>query len=328
MHAAEPGPSAGAAATGSAPRAALPQREIDQVGHRLRQAAAATGLRHDVLVKQYAAERFLARVAADPAASRACILKGGFGLRAYAPDGLRRTTEDVDVLAVGTSDAAVIMRACAASPMTGDGVRFDPAGITQRSIQGQVAEGLRLKIPGMVGKTPVQVVVDVGRGDAVVPAPLQRTLPPTLDLGGPVAMSVYHPATMVAEKMHAALDRGELTRRPKDVYDVASLSRSVPFDGLALQAALEATFAQRQTPLPRGGALPEHFVAAAANPVQEQQWQSFLTHRLGAPGPSLANVTTDAWRLVAPVLESSAAGQRFQRQWDPRQERWLTAERG
>ena len=76
---------------------------------------------------------------------------------------------------------------------------------------------------------------------------------------------------------------GEGNTRMKDFYDLWFLSRSWPFQMIALSDAIRATFERRGTPLPE--AMPFGLSAEfARDSGKRQQWNTFLNrNRLNAP---------------------------------------------
>ena len=77
---------------------------------------------------------------------------------------------------------------------------------------------------------------------------------------------------MVAEKLHAMVDRGNENTRVKDLWDVASLARRFTFKGEILRATITATFGQRGTSL--GPDRPLALLSAYyEDPTREQLWQ-------------------------------------------------------
>ena len=66
--------------------------------------------------------------------------------------------------------------------------------------------------------------IDVGFGDVVYPDVVVTEYPTLLDFPSPTLHS-YPPETVIAEKVEAMLNLGELNSRMKDFFDVWRLSR-------------------------------------------------------------------------------------------------------
>ncbi len=89
-----------------------------------------------------------------------------------------------------------------------DGLEYDPASITIREIrEGQVYQGLRVKVRGRLGNARVEVQIDVGAGDAITPEPIEVDFPTLLDLPAP-HLKAYPSETVVAEKLDAMVQLG------------------------------------------------------------------------------------------------------------------------
>jgi predicted nucleotidyltransferase component of viral defense system len=84
-------------------------------------------------------------------------------------------------------------------------------------------EGVRLRLTAALGNARIPLQVDVGFGDAVVPAPEEVAFPTLLGMPAP-RLRAYRRETVVAEKFEAMVKLGMLNSRMKDFYDVWELS--------------------------------------------------------------------------------------------------------
>ena len=88
---------------------------------------------------------------------------------------------------------------------------------------------------------------DLGTGDPVIPQPVKVNMS---ELVGEKELSwfVYTIETMISEKIHALVDRGEGSSRSKDIFDLVHFlpKANIP----ALKEALKACFNYRGTQLP------------------------------------------------------------------------------
>jgi hypothetical protein len=101
--------------------------------------------------------------------------------------------------------------------------------------------GHRVTLMARMGAARLRVQVDIGVGDAVVPAPQWIEYPSLLDLPKPRLMA-YTPATVIAEKFHAITALGMLNSRLKDYYDLCSLSQGCDATPATIATAIAATF--------------------------------------------------------------------------------------
>lgn len=98
-------------------------------------------------------------------------------------------------------------------------------------------------------------------------------MPGLLDM--PAArLRAYRRETVIAEKLEAMVTLGLQNSRLKDYFDLWFLGHRFPFEGAALAASIEGTFARRQTKLraelPRG--LTSEY---AADPARLAAWNGF-----------------------------------------------------
>ena len=256
---------------------------------------------------RYAIERLLYRLSVSVHVDD-FVLKGAtlFAIWMGSP---HRATKDLDLLGRGSPDEARligIFREIVAVPFPDDGMRFDGAGITSSAIRAEARyPGVRVVVPAQLAGARVLVQVDVGMGDAAVPAPTPCEMASLLDLPGP-RLPAYAPETVVAEKLEALVVLGLATSRMKDLYDLELLRRTFTFDQ-RLHEAVAATFARRRTPVP--AELPVGLSDAfALDGVKNQQWRAFLRRAGGEQGMELDAVVAALRGWLWPVLQAVAGG--------------------
>ncbi len=128
-----------------------------------------------------------------------------------------------------------------------DGITFDPETVEAALIKEDAEyNGVRVKFLGHLGRAEAPMQLDVGFGDAVVPAPVEIELPTLLDQPVP-HLRAYPRETTIAEKVHAMTVLGTVNGRMKDFYNLWFLSQRFAFDGSLLRKAIEATFTARST---------------------------------------------------------------------------------
>jgi hypothetical protein len=232
---------------------------------------------------------------------------------------MHRPTRDLDVLGFGdiASDTLTqIFRDVCGMDVDADGLQFDATKISISEIrEDQEYRGYRVRLVARLGTAIVQLHVDVGIGDAVVPAPERILYPTLLDFPAPM-LRAYARETVVAEKLHALVVLGMANSRMKDFYDLWIMAREFEFDGATLCRAIAATFERRATPIPDGVpvALTEVF---QGDPVKLRQWQGFVKRSSPeSPGLQLAEVVDALCVFLLPPL-GAALDQRFDKYWSP-----------
>jgi hypothetical protein len=273
------------------------------------------------LLQYFAIERFLYRFSLSPYKEQ-FILKGAQMLRAWESP-LARPTMDIDMLAGQTANTIEnlerVVRECCRVEVD-DGVLFDTASVRGEAISKEAEyQGVRVRVRGTLGKIRLNVQVDFGFGDVVIPKPVPTELPQLLDLGAPQLLG-YTPESAIAEKFQAMVALDIANTRIKDFYDIWSLSRVREFDGRVLAAAISATFKRRTTPLPEGApmALTDTF---SEDQAKQSLWQAFLRKgRLEAEGKNLTAVVGEIRDFLMPVIDALNADREFGGRW--REGRW------
>lgn len=272
---------------------------------RLLNLAQAQGTDFNAVLQRYALERLLYRLGQSAHADR-FLLKGAM-LFALWYDMPHRPTRDIDLLGFGPSDlvsVAQAFRQIAAMPAE-DGLVFDRQSLVVEDIrEDAVYAGARVLISAELAGARLRVQVDIGFGDAVTPGPVQASYPVLLaDLPAP-QLRTYPVYTVVAEKLHAITLLGMANTRMKDYLDLQVIFEREALDDAILAQAIAATFARRETPVPR--VLPLGLSDEFAVDVTRQKlWQAFL----GKNGLSAAPLSEVVQRLGArlrPVLQEVA----------------------
>ncbi|MBM0104865.1 nucleotidyl transferase AbiEii/AbiGii toxin family protein [Steroidobacter sp. S1-65] len=238
----------------------------------------------NLVLTRYAVERYLYRLSRS-AHSEKFVLKGALLMLAWMGDSFR-ATRDADMLGFGDvspeSLAGIFAEICTvpvepdAMTYLADTMRLEPIRIDDDY------GGHRVTLMARMGAARLRVQIDIGVGDAVVPAPQWIEYPSLLNLPKP-RLKAYTPATVIAEKFHAITVLGMLNSRLKDYYDLWSLSQGCDARPTAIAKALEATFQQRNTVLPDSWpvGLTSKF---ADDAVKRRQWIAFLEKsRVSAP---------------------------------------------
>ncbi len=286
------------------------------VKQRLLNLSRARGEEFNLLLVRFGIERLLYRLGRSEHASE-FVLKGAmlFHLWTAAP---HRPTRDVDLLGRGTPDLErleQVFRAVCAVTVEDDGLDFAPDSVAAERIKDDADyEGVRVMLDARLGSARIRLQIDVGFGDAVVPPPEPAEFPVLLDQPAP-RLRVYRRETVVAEKLQALVDLGLANSRMKDFFDLRFLAATFDFAGPELARAIEATFARRNTPVPRDvpTGLTDEF---AADATKQTQWRAFLRRSgLDRGDLELAAVVGGLRDFLLPPLEALAAGTPFELDW-------------
>jgi len=276
------------------------------IRRRLLNRARAENRTFNELLQYFAMERFLYRLSKSAHADK-FILKGALMLRVWqSPES--RPTMDIDLLGrTGNLEPAIAaqMREILSVEAEPDGLIFDASTIrTERIVEDADYEGIRVRFTGELDSARVNVRVDIGFGDVVVPEPQVSELPTVLDLPAP-RLLCYSRESAVAEKFEAMLKLGELNSRMKDFFDIWLLSRHFDFDGDSLAEAI------RQTLGNRGTGAPSEIVAFSDGfaDMKRAQWAAFR-RRLGQGNSpaDFADVVFAVRNFLFPIVASLHPG--------------------
>ncbi len=298
------------------------------VRQRLLNKARETGRPFSELLQYFAMERFLYRLSESEHADK-FVLKGALMLTAWnAP--LLRPTMDIDLLGRTGNDigsiAAIVRQICAGHVEPDDGIVFDPATVQgERIAEAAEYEGVRVRFHATLDAARIQMQLDIGFGDAVVPAAVPTIYPTILDLPAPHLMA-YSRETAIAEKFEAMVKLGELNSRMKDFFDIWLLSRSFDFDGSRLREAIEMTFKRRGTALPKAEpiALTPEF---SSNSQKQTQWAGFIRRMKLREVPSLPEIVGGLRDFLMPPMEAALKGEQFDLGWVGHPRKWRGVER-
>jgi predicted nucleotidyltransferase component of viral defense system len=229
----------------------------------------------NLLLYRFANERFLYRLSISEYKDQ-FLLKGAtlFTIWFDAP---HRPTRDIDLLGFGSNEIAdieeIFIELCRIE--TEDGLLMDAESVKGIEIkEGEEYQGVRISLLAFLGKARINLQVDVGFGDAVMPKAEMIKIPTVLALPAP-ELRAYQKETVIAEKFEALVKLGMLNSRMKDFWDLYILIGEFEFDQKLLQKAIKATFERRQTTLTDKLpiALTEEFINDKG---KQTQWNAFL----------------------------------------------------
>ncbi len=225
------------------------------------------------LLERFAMGRLLWRLVHS---ERKFVLKGA-QLFSVWQETIHRPTRDLDLLSFGSSSVEE-MRAFFEEVLATVAEPEDCLVWTHldasRIREDEKYEGVRIEVVAMLERTRIPLQIDIGFGDSIIPAPVEQSWRELL--GFPEArLLTYPPETVIAEKLHAAVELRMDNSRMKDFFDLDWLCRHMEFDSPTLHRALKGTFAMRgtawleETPLALTAAFGE-------DRSKQTQWVSFL----------------------------------------------------
>lgn len=235
------------------------------------------GVFFQTVLTRYFQERLLFRISQTSYRDN-FYLKGGALMYAYEKFAARPTL-DIDFLGVNVSnDEANIIRVfkeICSVPFEEDGVIYEVEQISARQItEFKDYHGVRISVPVKMDSITQVLTMDIGFGDIVTPCPVDLEYPLMLDHLPSPSILAYSVETVIAEKMHAAVDLADQNSRMKDYYDLYKILHSESYDVVILQDAVIHTFENRHTPYVGDTAFfREDF---NKNSQMEVRWKAFL----------------------------------------------------
>jgi predicted nucleotidyltransferase component of viral defense system len=265
---------------------------------------------------RYVGARLLYRLSVSPHAER-FVLKGAvlFSLWSDAP---HRATRDVDLLGFGdpavAAMEAVFRDVCAIE--ADDGLEFARDSVRGEEIRSAAEyDGVRLRVDARLAQARIGLQVDVGFGDAVVPAPELIEVPALAGLP-PARLRAYPREAVIAEKLHTVVLLRMANTRMKDLYDIWSLAQRFEFDADRLAESIAATFARRRTNMPEE--VPIGLSSAFADEAgKAEQWRAFVQRSGASEARELIEVIANLRAFLVPVMQRTRSSSDARPTWAP-----------
>jgi len=268
------------------------------------------------LLQYFAIERFLFRLSQSPHATK-FYLKGALMLRLWDSP-LSRPTIDVDLMSRHVVSKDILektIKEVCEQRVADDGCLFDSSTVQAEPIRiDNNYGGIRIEFIAHIGKMRLNMQVDVGFGDVIVPGPVPIDFPALLDFPSPHLLA-YSPESAIAEKFQSMVVLDSANSRMKDFYDIWLLARSHSFKGAVLSRAIHATFARRHTSLPQEPptALRDTFVR---DQTKQSQWNAFIRKgRIVVDKVTFAEVVEVLRVFLMPPTLAAAKSEAFESHW-------------
>jgi len=197
-------------------------------------------------------ECLVRRLSADQLLSSKLVFKGGYVCsRVYSSP---RYTTDLDLTLKGLSVDNFITRLNSAITQSeiSDGAWFKYESEQKVVAQGEYG-GIRIVTRGCLGEPPDQISklqvfhLDVGIDDSIEP-PATKLETPSIALNTAFSWTVYAVETVVSDKLHTMIVRGDANSRSRDLFDIHLLLQDCQPG--TLKTSLKATFLNRKDDLP------------------------------------------------------------------------------
>ena len=199
-----------------------------------------------LVLQNYMLERFLERVSLSRYHDN-YIIKGGFLIASMV--GLdSRATMDMDATIKGypVNEEAIrkMVEDIIAVPVE-DAIHFCLKSVREIR-EGDEYTGYRVALTANYEKMAVPLKLDITTGDKITPREIEYSYKLMME-DRSIRVLAYNLSTILAEKLETVVSRGDQNTRPRDYYDIYSLSKlqAENIDIDSLKAALSATTAKR-----------------------------------------------------------------------------------
>lgn len=236
-----------------------------------------------LLIRNYAMERFLERVALSKYKDN-FILKGGMLVSAMV--GLdNRATMDIDTtirnFPLDCEHAKQIVEEIAATPID-DNIRFEIKDVSNIMDEAEYG-GVRLSLDAFLDTTKIPLKIDISTGDVVTPAEITYHYKLMFEQRY-ISLWAYTLETVLAEKIETVLVCTIFNTRLRDFYDLYILQNTdMKIDTKILAAALVATCRKRDSEK----VLPEYrriLDEIEANATMREFWENYQKKNSYAEG--------------------------------------------
>ena len=264
---------------------------------------------------RYAMERLLYRISRSKHSAQ-FVLKGAMLLATWMGKP-HRPTKDLDLLGLGDVSAGEIRNIFGdifQTEVESDGMEFKAESIQITEIREDLEyPGQRVRLEGRLGNARINLQIDIGFGDSIVPKPVEIVYPTLLDMPAP-RIRAYPPETVIAEKFESMVARGISNSRMKDYYDMILIAEEFQFNGNVLAEAIKATFARRGTVIPNNTpvALAEEFCSSTDKNIQ---WKAFLKASKLDVNLELSQVIDKIYKFLMPPVVAAANNKPFTKNW-------------
>ena len=236
-----------------------------------------------LLIRNYAMERFLERVALSKYKDN-FILKGGMLVSAMV--GLQnRATMDIDTtirnLPLDVEHARQIVEEIAAVSID-DNIRFEIKDVSNIMDEAEYG-GVRLSLDAFLDTTKIPLKIDISTGDVITPAEITYRYKLMFEQRY-ISLWAYTLETVLAEKIETVLSRTIFNTRLRDFYDLYILQNAgMEINTKTLANALKATCRKRSSEK----VLPEYrriLDEIEANFTMREFWESYQKKNSYAAG--------------------------------------------
>ncbi|MDD3000355.1 MAG: nucleotidyl transferase AbiEii/AbiGii toxin family protein [Candidatus Riflebacteria bacterium] len=241
---------------------------------RLKNKATQSGRSFQLCLQLFCQEEFLRRLEKSKYADN-FVLKGG--LLIYAITNFEsRVTIDIDFLLLKLPNTPQQLKETLDEIINceseNDFITFELKSVEPITVTKKYT-GVSASITARIKNTRIQLKIDIGVGDIIIPRKQKQKVPTQLEDFTAPNINAYSIETTIAEKLDAILTLMEFSSRMKDYYDIYYLANHFNFEGNILVKALKNTFKNRNHSFTN-----EHFeqiMSFYTNEAMQKKWKAF-----------------------------------------------------
>lgn len=249
-------------------------RTATQLKALIRNKARGDSGKSQLLIRNYAMERFLERVSLSEYKNN-FVLKGGMLVSAMV--GLdSRATQDIDTTIrnypLNRQAATEMITKIAEIPLE-DSMTFELKSVSDIMDEADYS-GLRFMMDAYLDRTRIPLKIDISTGDVITPGAVEYSFHLMFEERS-IPVWAYNLETVLAEKIETILSRASLNTRMRDYYDLYILQEvGSPVDTTILQQALRATSEKRESAARIENGT-EILSEIRQNEVMQNQWENY-----------------------------------------------------
>ena len=228
-----------------------------------------------LVLQNYMLERFLERVSLSPYREN-FIIKGGFLIASMVGLGSRATMDmDATIKGYPVNKETIqnMIKEILAVPVDDD-ISFEFRNIGEIR-EGDKYTGYRVALTANYEKMAVPLKLDIMTGDKITPREIEYDYKLMLD-DRSIRVLAYNLLTILAEKLETVISRGDQNTRPRDYYDIFTLTKLhfEDIDPALLKDALMAT-AEKRGSAAIMKQYKEIMQVVRNSPVMNRQWDDY-----------------------------------------------------
>ena len=295
---------------------------VASIKDRLKNKSKETGKTMQELLTLYGLERTIYRLSVSEYREY-FTLKGGIFLYAAYNGNYARATTDIDLKAESISNDIEDMKKVFEeifSIETDDSLKYDIPSLKVKSItEFKKYHGVNVSIDVFLDRTRIDVSIDIGFGDVIVPDRVEMEFPTVLSDNRPIVYS-YSFSSSIAEKFEAVVSLAYDNSRLKDYYDIYVFAITRDFDGAELQNAIRETFKYRKTSLGEVVVFEEGF---EDDPLRQSRWKAFVKKKKALILVTLKETIHTMEVFLGPVAEAIRSNVQFTGKWKHEEGKWV-----